>query len=148
MGLEDVFQCTLCGICCKGQGGIIVTKKEIDRIAKFLGLDNKEFEEKFLEKEDSNKYSIKIKEDGYCIFFDKDRRCTIHPVKPNICIAWPFFKGNLEDENSFEMAKEYCPGIKKEIDFEQFKREGIKYLKEKQLISQQEDGPNALKVKF
>lgn len=29
-------------------------------------------------------------EDGYCVFFDKSRSsCTIHPVKPETCVAGP-----------------------------------------------------------
>lgn len=28
--------------------------------------------------------------DGYCIFYDKNsRKCTIHPVKPETCVAGP-----------------------------------------------------------
>jgi len=37
-------------------------------------------------------------DDGYCIFFDKTtRKCQIHPVKPETCVAGPVtFDINLE----------------------------------------------------
>lgn len=148
MEITKVFQCKMCGQCCEGQGGIVVTQPEIERIEKFLNMNHEEFQKKFLEPEVTNKYSIRTKEDGYCIFFDKNKGCLVHPVKPNICLAWPFFKGNLEDKNSLEMAKEYCPGINKNIDFEEFKKQGIRYLQEKKLLCHKKDGPNALFLKF
>ncbi|ADC66299.1 protein of unknown function UPF0153 [Ferroglobus placidus DSM 10642] len=33
----------------------------------------------------------KVKENGYCVFFDeKERKCLIHGIKPETCVAGPF----------------------------------------------------------
>ncbi|GAB6887142.1 hypothetical protein JCM13304A_06400 [Desulfothermus okinawensis JCM 13304] len=67
-------------------------------------------------------------------------------VKPDICLAWPFFKGNLEDEYSFFLAKEYCPGISRDVSFEEFRKYGLKFLREHDLLKKDKDAPNALKI--
>ncbi len=142
--MKEIFECKMCGNCCTGEGGIIVTIEEIKRISSYLDVEEREFIEKFLTKTPEEKYSIKIGEKGYCIFFDPHVGCTIHKVKPDICTAWPFFRGNLEDENSFLMAKEYCPGICRDIEFNKFREVGYKFLKENGLVKKDKSAPNAL----
>jgi len=52
-------------------------------------------------------------EDGYCIFFHKDKkRCRIHPVKPETCVAGPVtFDINLQTEKIewFLKMEKICP---------------------------------------
>ena len=143
---NKVFECKMCGECCRGEGGIIVTKSEIERISNYLNISQKEFIEHYLTRTPSGKYSIKMSKEGYCIFFNKNKGCIIHKVKPNICRAWPFFKGNLEDVLSFNMAKTYCPGIHRDVSYRDFVEYGHKYLKENLLITEEKLGPNALKI--
>ncbi|GAB6161447.1 YkgJ family cysteine cluster protein [Desulfothermus naphthae] len=144
---NKVFKCQMCGECCKGEGGIIVTLKEIQRMAKYLSLTPSDFMDKFICKTPDGKLSLAVKKDGRCVFFDTEKKgCTVHPVKPDICLAWPFFKGNLEDEYSFLMAKEYCPGILRHTKFDEFKKYGYFFLKKHNLIKDEENGPNALKI--
>ncbi len=133
MGDRWVFRCKMCGQCCFGLGGIPVDSKELSKIAKFLQLEEKELIEKFLKK--GKRYFYIKERDGACIFFDKkEKKCKIHPVKPDICKAWPFLRGNMIDEISFNMAKTYCPGINPEITFEEFVEEGKKYLTKEGLL--------------
>ncbi len=131
-----VFECKMCGLCCFGEGGISVNQQEILRIAEFLNISETEFRKNFLEKRGKNFY-IKEK-DGVCVFFNKEKGCEIHPVKPDICKAWPFLKGNMVDEISFEMAKTYCPGINPKAGFKEFVEAGKKYLKENNLRSSED----------
>ena len=49
--------------------------------------------------------------------------------------AWPFFRGNLLDKESFAMAKDFCPGIKREATHEAFVREGLHYLRTESLLA-------------
>lgn len=76
--------------CCKHGSGCLV-KDDLKNIAKFLGIDEKELKEKYLE--EIEKFNTKllrpklVKKDrpyGPCIFFN-DRGCKIHPVKPLEC---------------------------------------------------------------
>ena len=104
-----LFECTQCGTCCQGEGGIFLSPKEIDRIAQFLTLSPPVFLQKFcLEK--NGKIYIHTREDGYC-HFSKEGRCTIHQVKPSPCRQWPFFKPMLADQANWETVCNSCPAL-------------------------------------
>ena len=82
------------------------------------------------------KLQIRTATDGYCIFFKHGVGCSVHAGKPDICRAWPFFRGNLEDPESLFMAKEFCPGISKKITHASFARAGYAYLANAGLVAQ------------
>jgi uncharacterized protein len=105
----DLFECTQCGICCQGEGGIYLSQEEIERIALFINLSQQNFIEKFCLKKNGKVY-IHIREDGYCHFSQKGR-CTIHEVKPAPCRQWPFFPPMLLDQINWETARNSCPGL-------------------------------------
>lgn len=134
MNSNSVFTCRMCGECCQGQGGIVTGIREQERIAAFFNLTVSQFVRKYLEIR-NNKHCIKTRKDDYCIFFDPKDGCAIHPVKPDVCLAWPFFRGNLLDEYSFELAKDYCPGLDPEATHTDFVAQGIYYLRRHGLIS-------------
>jgi len=105
--------CEECGgKCCVGESGYIWTNPlEIEKIANFLKMSQKEFKDNFLIKV-GYKFSIKEKpfEDGYaCIFFDtQNKNCSIYDVRPHQCRTfpfWDFFKNNINE------VKKECPGI-------------------------------------
>ena len=52
----------------------------------------------------------------------------MHIAKPDICRAWPYFRGNLIDSESYALAKDFCPGIPQEQSHEAFVRQGLSYL--------------------
>ncbi len=144
--IKRVFECKMCGECCRGSGGIIVGPEEIERISSFLRITPEEFKKTYLVKEGKGKYSISCGKDGYCVFFSQTKGCRIHHVKPDICRAWPFFKGNLLDEVSLEMAKRSCPGIRREVSLDEFRAIGIEFLRSHSLIKKETYSPNALKI--
>ena len=51
--------------------------------------------------------------DGYCVFWDGI--CTIHPVKPRMCRAWPFIQSVLIDIKNWHEMADSCPGIRTDI---------------------------------
>jgi hypothetical protein len=105
----DLFECTQCGTCCQGEGGIYLSSQEIDPIALFLKLSPEAFLKKFcLEK--NGKMYVHTREDGYC-HFSKEGRCSIHHVKPSPCRQWPFFKPMLADQANWETACNSCPAL-------------------------------------
>jgi len=55
--------------------------------------------------------------DGYCIFWD--RLCTIHPVKPRMCRAWPFIESILVDPQNWLTMAASCPGMSTDIALNQ-----------------------------
>ncbi len=143
---KPAFDCQMCGECCQGSGGIVATLKEQQRVAHFLEMDMSEFQKLYVQRK-GDKFFIRNNDQGWCIFFESGNGCTVHPAKPRTCRAWPFFRGNLMDESSFEMAKGFCPGIDPDADFEEFVRQGIKYLQEQGLGRElEDDAGNALRT--
>ncbi len=105
---NELFECTLCGECCKGFGGTYVTDKDIQRIASFCKIPERKFRKTYLQPS-GNRLVLAQKEDGYCIFY-KDS-CTIHPVKPRMCRQWPFIESVLKDVANWNHMASCCPGI-------------------------------------
>jgi Fe-S-cluster containining protein len=105
-----LFECQVCGTCCRGEGGIYLNQEEEKRIAEFLELPVDDFLARFCLEKNGKRY-IHVREiDGYC-HFAVEGRCTIHPVKPTPCRQWPFFKPMLTDQPNWEVARNSCPAL-------------------------------------
>jgi len=115
------FECRMCGECCWGEG-ISLSKEEIRRISEFLKIGEEEFKRRYCKKK-KQRYELLTRSSGYCIFLKEDgerKICMIHPVKPDLCKKWPFFKSIISDEDEWKMAKDACPGINPDAKFEEF----------------------------
>ena len=144
----QAFECKMCGRCCEGRGGIVLTARDLERISAHLGLSLAEFRAAYAERR-GHKLVIRSGEDNFCVFFAQGKGCTVHQGRPDICRAWPFFKGNLVDGVSLEMAAADCPGINFKAGFAEFRRQGLEYLEANGLIADEDDvfAANALKIK-
>ncbi len=120
----NAFACKMCGDCCYGKGGITLAEEEVLRIAAFLHLSPRSFVTRYCETR-NGRLSITSGTDRFCIFF-RQRRCLIHPVKPRVCVSWPFYPALLKDKQSWELAKEACPGINRDCKFAEFVRQSQK----------------------
>ncbi|NCC25290.1 MAG: YkgJ family cysteine cluster protein [Deltaproteobacteria bacterium] len=143
--MEAVFVCQRCGACCLGQGGIVVGLAEQERICAFLGLSLVEFLETYAV-ERRGKVEIAVNDMNQCVFFGPSG-CLIHPAKPDVCRAWPFFRGNLMDRDSWKMAQDACPGLIRTASFKEFSRLGLRYLQCRKLVHVGRDEANALIVR-
>ncbi len=112
LGPSDIFTCEKCGKCCKGFGGTVVNQKEIAEISKFLNIDPDQFKQKYCQPS-GKKLVLAQREDGYCIFWDQI--CTIHPVKPHMCKAWPFIKAVVTDVQNWHIMAGFCPGMRTDL---------------------------------
>lgn len=131
---DDAFDCRMCGQCCQGEGGIVVSPADLARICAFLGMTPEAFEATYGERR-NGKLKVRTGPDGNCVFFAAGRGCTVHEGKPDICRAWPFFRGNLVDADSLGMAKEYCPGIRPDVRHAEFSAAGRAYLAARGLLA-------------
>ena len=104
----DLFNCTLCGECCKGYGGTYLTAVDVDAIAAYLGISSAAFINGYTRLSGKRRL-IAQGENGYCIFWDK--LCTIHPVKPRMCRRWPYIPGVLADVSNWRAMAASCPGM-------------------------------------
>lgn len=110
---EDLFECLQCGECCRGYGGTYVSAADIEKIAGYTGIAPGELIDRYCTVS-AGKYVLRQKSDGYCIFWDG--LCTIHPVKPRMCKAWPFIENLLREPSNWEVMAEACPGMRKGVD--------------------------------
>lgn len=140
---EKAFECRMCGHCCHGEGGIVMTEKDQTRLATHLNITVKELIEKYTQHRGTDKLHLITGNDGYCIFYKEG--CDVHPGRPDVCRAWPYFRGNLVDEMSWEMIQEYCPGVNPKAGHTEFVRQGREYLHKEDLLRYDpETSPNAL----
>jgi Fe-S-cluster containining protein len=115
------FDCKMCGDCCYGEGGIFLEADEKERISRFLGINTAEFMARFCEGRNGRTY-LTTGEDHFCIFYEKGKGCQIHPVKPARCALWPYYPANVNDKETWEMAKQACRGIDRKCSFDEFVR--------------------------
>lgn len=130
----NAFDCKMCGHCCLGEGGIIVSPKDLLRLCEHMNMSPDEFSAKYCEQR-NGKLRLQVGTDDYCLFFIQGKGCGVHAAKPDICRAWPFFRGNVIDASSLALAKGYCPGIREDVAHEEFARQGRAYLEEFNLIA-------------
>lgn len=118
---DNIFTCRQCGDCCRGFGGTYVTARDIIHISAYIQFDAEQFAVRYCEKSGS-RYVLACGKDGCCVFFDKEKQCTIHPVKPYMCKAWPFIETLIRHPENWNTMADSCPGIKKDISEEVLKK--------------------------
>jgi Fe-S-cluster containining protein len=116
--LADIFICARCGYCCQGETTVSLDADDQKRMVEELGLSREEVEEKYW-RVTGNVIQMKIV-DGHCIFYKEDTGCTVHTGRPWRCGQWPLHPSILSDKNNFETIRESCPGINRELSYEQF----------------------------
>lgn len=92
LNLAHPCRCGACSNGCKFGSGFLA-EDDAKRLAKFLGITDKELKEKYLEEvEQFNTKLLRPKLErkenkpyGKCIFFDKEIGCKIHEAKPLQC---------------------------------------------------------------
>lgn len=133
--MAEIFDCKCCGHCCEGAGGIVVSQREVTRLCEYLHISEADFEQEYGERV-NGKLRVRNGSNGFCIFFTEGVGCAVHTAKPDVCRAWPFFRGNLVDPVSLALAKDYCPGIPRDMSFEDFVSAGVTYLHDMKLVQE------------
>lgn len=108
--LDDIFQCKMCGQCCIGFGGTYVTPDDIVCISTHIQADTDAFLSRYCDMTGAGPVLIQGP-DERCIFFDGEKQCTIHPVKPRMCRAWPFLKTVVTHPENWDAMASACPGM-------------------------------------
>jgi hypothetical protein len=104
------FRCTRCGNCCTGEPGYVwVSDEEITALAEHLGERCEEVEGLYT-RPVGQRRSLREKASGDCVFYDREKGCTVYPVRPRQCRTWPFWESNLRDEAAWRQTCEVCPG--------------------------------------
>ena len=104
------FTCTQCGKCCTGDPGFVwVTDAEVAALARFRGESLDEFTALHTRKT-RGKRTLREKANGDCVFYDRQKGCTVYPVRPMQCRTWPFWASNLTTREEWERTEGVCPG--------------------------------------
>jgi Fe-S-cluster containining protein len=104
------FRCTRCGDCCTGEpGNVWVSDEEIAAIAEFRGETVEEVRGLYTRQGHRGR-SLREKEHGDCIFFDRGAGCTIYPARPRQCRTWPFWESNVANPAAWQHTCAVCPG--------------------------------------
>lgn len=104
------FECTRCGNCCTGEPGYVwLDANEIARIAEAVDLTEAEFKAVYTKKAPRG-LTLREKSNGDCIFYDREKGCTIYSLRPKQCRTWPFWESNLASPKSWERMQRGCPG--------------------------------------
>jgi Fe-S-cluster containining protein len=114
--ISDIFVCQQCGYCCQGETTVSLDEKDQKRMIEHLGMKREEIARSFW-RQNGNTIQMKTV-DGHCIFYDNG--CTIHAGKPWRCSQWPLHPSMLDAQENFAIIKESCPGINRELNYEQF----------------------------
>lgn len=97
----DCLRCP--SLCCRMAGYVEVSRADIRRLARFLGLTVREFEEKHIV-ERTRKGSKRIKSgESVCQFLREDRMCGVYEARPRDCrgyVCW-----DQEDDTVFQFAR-------------------------------------------
>jgi len=117
----DIFSCRQCGQCCTGFGGTYVTDKDIVRISAYIAADPDTFVTSYCDMAGSRPVLTQGR-DGRCIFFDTQKQCTIHPVKPRMCRAWPFLETLVNHPENWDAMASACPGMQPRVPGEALTR--------------------------
>ena len=116
--VSEIFDCQQCGYCCQGETTVSLDKDDQERMIHHLGMERDEVARKYWRKT-GNTIQMKIV-DGHCIFYDNG--CTIHAGKPWRCTQWPLHPSILADKGNFEIIKKSCPGINRELSYDDFRK--------------------------
>lgn len=115
--ISDIFDCQQCGYCCQGETTVSLDRNDQERMIRHLGKEREEVARKFWHQ---NGNTIQMKTvDGHCIFYDNG--CTIHSGKPWRCNQWPLHPSILDDQENFEIIKKSCPGINRDLSYDDFR---------------------------
>lgn len=106
------FRCSRCGRCCGGAPGTIrASDDEIAALAKRLGLDDASFRARFTRKLRGGDVSLKEKLNHDCVFYDRQRGCTVYEDRPRQCRTWPFWRAVVHSPETWTETAETCPGM-------------------------------------
>ena len=108
--IEAEIDCTQCANCCR-VSEVGITDRDIDKLAKFIGVTREEFLRDSTQRDEANDLILK-KTDAGCIFL-KDNLCTVYEARPQNCANFPHLvrgAGSI-DSRMWQLVDraEFCP---------------------------------------
>lgn len=121
-GIEEEIDCTACANCCR-VATTQITERDVDRLARFLGMKRAEFLSEYTATSDEEGLILKQNAGG-CVFLEGNL-CSVYEARPQTCEFFPHLvKGNGSlQSRMWHMADRavYCPIVYNTL--EEWKRE-------------------------
>jgi len=113
---EKIFRCRQCGHCCQGETTVSLDLEDQERLVTYLRLPKEEVFRRYL-RVSGSVVQMKVS-GGHCIFYREG--CTIHSGKPWRCGQWPLHPSILADEANLLAIRASCPGLNREVEYQEF----------------------------
>lgn len=111
------FTCARCSGCCRGEPGFVfLTRDDLGRLLRRLGLDFKSFFHDYCTLVDSGNgmtlslREVRDKSSNDCVLWGKNG-CTVYEDRPVQCSTYPFWPSIMESKRSWQREALACPGI-------------------------------------
>lgn len=108
--IQDQIDCRACAECCRVTE-VQIVERDVEKLAKFLGLSEKEFVEKYTSVDEDGTPILKRNAQG-CEFLSGNE-CTVYEARPGNCERFPHLlrgAGSLEARMwAFVDRATYCP---------------------------------------
>ena len=118
-GKSSTFRCSRCGACCTSGLVVKLLNPDIDHLLEIMPV------EELVEKLDAGVsagrfyFSLAVREDGSCVFYDPEKGCTIYGHRPLACRAYPSIEDticpNREMKPSREMLRARSVGDRESV---------------------------------
>lgn len=116
--VAKIFTCARCGFCCHGETTVSLDHDDQERMVQKLGMSRKMVARKFW-RITGKTVQMKVVE-GHCVFYNDKTGCAVHGGRPWRCGQWPLHPSILSDKANFMTIRESCPGINRELSYEEF----------------------------
>lgn len=114
--IEIIFNCTRCGYCCQGETTVSLDENDQQRMVESLTMNREQVTVEYW-RVTGDVVQMKVI-DGHCIFYKEG--CSVHEGRPWRCAEWPLHPSILEDQSNYTAISESCPGLNKELGYEEF----------------------------
>jgi hypothetical protein len=84
--IEAEIDCTACANCCR-VGEVSITGKDVEKLAKFVGMSESEFVEQSTAVDGSGAMVLK-RNAGGCVFLEGNL-CSVYDARPHNCVNFP-----------------------------------------------------------
>jgi len=84
--IEAQIDCTACANCCRVTE-VAVTGRDIEKLAKFIGVSEQEFRQQFTALDESGAVILKRNENG-CVLLEGNL-CSVYEARPHNCANFP-----------------------------------------------------------
>ncbi len=84
--IEAQIDCTQCANCCRITE-VGITERDIEKLAKFIGMNEREFRDQFTARDDAGALILKREASG-CVFLEGNL-CSVYEARPQNCANFP-----------------------------------------------------------